>query len=322
MSDKGSINNITLPVYKKLKKETVARYDVTNIEELSDAQLDNLRCGDSVQKITGLQKHNYIVTYKQEKHGICLSYYAAGYLETISYDYVDGHWVFNSKDVTIVGESSIQNGLPILSINSNTTPKNIIDFLGNLYEEPASSDSKRFSLYGSVSYGSIVIGIVDFYVSNYGSLSFKITCYGFDVDQHTIKKVGTSNDINTAFTFTTSYEENSASTLYYCQTSNGDFIYSSKNANITNLSELLTQLTTDGHTSSSNLCKVIPIGKWNFATSSPHFSAVSSIFKNAGGKLYGYYNGATMTIDNNALKTTNYSGDSILETGFVITKIG
>ena len=75
------------------------KFTVNNIQALTDEQLDNLKVGDVVQKETENQKHCYIVTYKEEKHGICLSYFACGYLETISYDYTNGHWVFNSKDV-------------------------------------------------------------------------------------------------------------------------------------------------------------------------------------------------------------------------------
>lgn len=71
-----------------------------DIEHLSDDFLNDLHAGDIIEKKTGDMKHTYIVTYKQEKHGICLSYFdGSGYLETISYDYTDGHWVFNSKDV-------------------------------------------------------------------------------------------------------------------------------------------------------------------------------------------------------------------------------
>ena len=73
--------------------------EVSNITAMTDAELDALKPGDRVIKITGNQKHAYFVTYKEEKHGICISYFAAGYLETVSYDYTEGHWVYNSTDV-------------------------------------------------------------------------------------------------------------------------------------------------------------------------------------------------------------------------------
>ena len=103
---------------KELGKK-VNKIEVTNIEQMSDEQLDALKVGDVVQKITGEQKHNYIVTYKEEKHGICLSYFACGYLETVSYDYVGGHWVFNSKDVCETQEKLV-SGTNIKTINGTS----------------------------------------------------------------------------------------------------------------------------------------------------------------------------------------------------------
>ena len=77
------------------------KISVTNIATLTDTELNNLKCGDLVQKKTGNQFHNYIVTYKEENKGICLSYYAYGYTETVSYDYEDGHWSYNSTDISL-----------------------------------------------------------------------------------------------------------------------------------------------------------------------------------------------------------------------------
>ena len=103
------INNITEPVYKRLHKEiedvkesSSVVIEASSITALSDDELNALKVGDVVQKITGEQKHCYIVTYKQEEHGICLTYVDAGYMETVSYDYTDGHWVYNSTDVVEV----------------------------------------------------------------------------------------------------------------------------------------------------------------------------------------------------------------------------
>ena len=86
---------------KTRTNQPVLEYVVEDITKMSDTLLNQLQCGDRVSKLTGKMKHNYIVTYKEELHGICLSYYACGYLETISYDYntTTKHWVYNSKDV-------------------------------------------------------------------------------------------------------------------------------------------------------------------------------------------------------------------------------
>lgn len=80
----------------------VAKFETSNIVSMSDEELDAIKCGDIIIKKTvegdRLHSHAYICTYKEDKHGICLSYFAAGYSETVSYDYTDGHWVYNSTD--------------------------------------------------------------------------------------------------------------------------------------------------------------------------------------------------------------------------------
>lgn len=75
---------------------------VDDIETISGEILEDLECGDVVVKHT-IQDgkdlyHTYIVSHKQAT-GICMTYSACGYLETISYDKIDGVWTFNSKDV-------------------------------------------------------------------------------------------------------------------------------------------------------------------------------------------------------------------------------
>ena len=100
MSDKGSINNITLPVYKKLKAECSVVRTETGITELSDAVLSKLKCGDIVCKEDSSGKHSYIVSFKKDGVGICLTYAdGSGYIETVSYDFTEGHWVYNSTDI-------------------------------------------------------------------------------------------------------------------------------------------------------------------------------------------------------------------------------
>ena len=69
------------------------------IESLPSEVLEQLDCGDFIIKKTGNMKHRYFVSYKEDGVGICFTYVACGYIETISYDKVDGVWVFNSKDV-------------------------------------------------------------------------------------------------------------------------------------------------------------------------------------------------------------------------------
>ena len=80
--------------------------EAKDITKLSNAQINKLRCADFVVKLTGNLQHSYRVSYKEDKVGICLSYSAAGYLETVSYDYVDGNWVYNSTDVTRITDNA------------------------------------------------------------------------------------------------------------------------------------------------------------------------------------------------------------------------
>ena len=83
-----------------IKDDTSIKYKVSNILDMDDSVLDALKVGDVVQKKTDDMEHCYIVTYKEEKHGICLTYVDASVVETVSYDYSTDHWVYNSKDVT------------------------------------------------------------------------------------------------------------------------------------------------------------------------------------------------------------------------------
>lgn len=73
--------------------------EVDDITALTDAQLDALKVGDAVAKVTGNEKHTYFVTYKAtEGGGLCLSYFDATTVETESYDRTESGWVYNSKD--------------------------------------------------------------------------------------------------------------------------------------------------------------------------------------------------------------------------------
>ena len=76
--------------------------EVDDIEKMTGDQLEQLKAGDMVIKRTmdgeTALYHTYIVSHKQAT-GICMTYSACGYLETISYDKIEGVWTFNSKDV-------------------------------------------------------------------------------------------------------------------------------------------------------------------------------------------------------------------------------
>ena len=82
-----------------------APIEVSDITAMTAEQLDALHVGDKVVKVTGVQKHLYLVSYKGEGagEGICLSYNAAGYGETVSYDRTESGWQYNSTDVKTYG---------------------------------------------------------------------------------------------------------------------------------------------------------------------------------------------------------------------------
>lgn len=77
--------------------------EVTNITAIDGAILSALNVGDKIVKVTGKQKHLYQVSYKGEGvgEGICLTYVAAGLVETVSYDFTDDGWVYNSTDTWV-----------------------------------------------------------------------------------------------------------------------------------------------------------------------------------------------------------------------------
>ena len=79
--------------------------EVADITALTNEQLDALNVGDKVVKVTGTDKHLYLVTYKATTGGgICLSYNAAGYGETVAYDRTESGWAYNSTDIKTYGE--------------------------------------------------------------------------------------------------------------------------------------------------------------------------------------------------------------------------
>lgn len=93
------------PVLLALIDQVPLTIEVSDITNLTNEQLDSLRVGDVVAKITGTAKHLYLVSYKDaENGGICLSYNAAGYGETVAYDHSDSGWTYNSTDIKTYGE--------------------------------------------------------------------------------------------------------------------------------------------------------------------------------------------------------------------------
>lgn len=88
---------------ENISSKTVGRVvDTEDITTLSDEVCNALKSGDIVNKVDSTGKHSYRVSYKKDEVGMCLTYSDASCVETVSYDYTAGHWVYNSKDVTTI----------------------------------------------------------------------------------------------------------------------------------------------------------------------------------------------------------------------------
>lgn len=150
-------------------KEIQGVVDVANITTIEDSVLNKLKVGDVVRKITNKQRHCYVVSYKEEEHGICLSYFDAGYTETVSYDYTEGHWVYNSTDVVPIPEEKSDAEIKALakeeveSASSGTVQDVLgLDSGGNLVKGVASGGKVYAHKYSA--YVTSVDGYVYFYL--------------------------------------------------------------------------------------------------------------------------------------------------------------
>lgn len=99
-------------------KKAVIAVVVSNIKQIPDKILSSLKSGDIVQKEDSSGKHSYIVSFKKDGTGICLTYTDASVVETQSYDFTDGHWVYNSEDK-----------MPLVNVE-NASSGEIVDALG------------------------------------------------------------------------------------------------------------------------------------------------------------------------------------------------
>lgn len=122
-----SYNVLNSWVEKLMKKDLPVKIKTSDITSLSTKDINKLKAGDIVLKKTGNQKHTYIVSYKENNQGICLTYADATVIETVSYDYdtTTKTWVYNSTDIGRVGgvEYSAGTGISITDgVIANTKP--------------------------------------------------------------------------------------------------------------------------------------------------------------------------------------------------------
>lgn len=97
--------------------KVVSLDNTTSIRNLSDEFINNLKSGDIVTKEDETGKHAYVVSYKKDETGICLTYTDASLIETVSYDYSGGHWVYNSTDMTEVASKDYVDTAILGAIN-------------------------------------------------------------------------------------------------------------------------------------------------------------------------------------------------------------
>ena len=73
---------------------------VEDIEELTGAQLDALKCGDVIVKGSNGHEHAYVVAYKDEDKGeLSLVYTDHENIEEVYYEKTEGEWAFVVKQI-------------------------------------------------------------------------------------------------------------------------------------------------------------------------------------------------------------------------------
>lgn len=91
-------------ILSELLKGAVA-LEVTDITALTAEQLDSLSAGDKVVKVTGTEKHAYLVNYKDETKGELLLTYADWQnVEGVYYEKGDAGWAYVQTDTTHISQ--------------------------------------------------------------------------------------------------------------------------------------------------------------------------------------------------------------------------
>ena len=89
----------------KALADVAAPLEVADITALTDAQLDSLSVGGKVVKVTGTQKHLYVVNYKDETAGELLLTYADWQnVEGVYYEKGESGWAYVQTDNTHIAQ--------------------------------------------------------------------------------------------------------------------------------------------------------------------------------------------------------------------------
>lgn len=120
MAEQDDKGNSISEQFKDINKEIVdinnaliamEKLVVENMTELTSEECEALKCGDIVLKEDETGQHAYLVSFKKNKVGMCITYTDASVVETVSYDYdnVEESWVYNSTDITPLIETQNNN---------------------------------------------------------------------------------------------------------------------------------------------------------------------------------------------------------------------
>ena len=91
-------------VYKSTDSRNISILEVSNITTITTAQLNALNVGDVVIKKVSDKKYTYVVSNKENDVIICLTYVDYTKAETVSYNYTNNAWVYDSTVSTPLTE--------------------------------------------------------------------------------------------------------------------------------------------------------------------------------------------------------------------------
>ena len=167
-----------------LVDETTIKIHTTDIKSLNTEQINSLKCGDIVLKDDESGQHAYIVTYKKDGVGCCLTYVDASIVETQSYDFVEDNWVYNSEDKTPLPiNGKLEGDIEIdgdVTLADDATISGDVEFIGDL------------SFSGDVDFSGTVTGIKKLY-------QHKVTIQSGSSTFDDIKIITTDKDAYTTF---------------------------------------------------------------------------------------------------------------------------
>lgn len=119
----------------KVQKMVIA-LEVSSVTALTSAQIDSLKAGYVVNKVTGNKKHSYVVKYKKEDPGeISLVYCDHENVEEVYYEKRNGSWTYVQTDITPIADDHALVGDTILTSIEHDNDGNYIGVYKTLASE-------------------------------------------------------------------------------------------------------------------------------------------------------------------------------------------